>query len=188
MYPELEGRPLLGRRASFERGNIETLSGGGMDPMLLERAVHCMEYVAQLGSTGLRFVLKGGTACQLLLGGDLQRLSIDVDVATDATAPLVMGALDDIKARMDGTIYVHAPVRRRMEDGVPLLMFNITAPSYYPAQTRGTMIKLDVVLHEPLYELRTTPLSSFYYESDVRVLTPSPSAMLGDKLSALGMI
>ena len=186
MYPELEGKPLLGQRASFERGSIEALSRGGINPMLLERAVHCLEYIAQMGSTGLRFVFKGGTACQLLPGGDLQRLSIDVDVATDAPAPLVMEALDEIKARMGGTIYVHAPLRRKMDDGIPLLMFNITAPSYYPVQTRETMIKLDVVLHEPLYELRTTPLRSFYYGSDLVILTPSPSAMLGDKLSALG--
>jgi len=145
-----------------------------------------MEYVAQLASTGLRFVFKGGTACQILLGGELQRLSIDIDIATDTSEREVLDALDGISARMDGQAYAHAPVKMHGEIGVPLRLFNVTAPTYFPVQIRATMIKLDVVLHAPMYALTSTPLRSFYYKSDISVTTPTASAMLGDKMSTLG--
>ena len=145
-----------------------------------------MEYVAQLTDAGLEFIFKGGTACQLLLGGELQRLSIDIDLATRCTEEEVRDALDRVRERTEGRTYGVTPVPKKGLDAVPLAMYNVSAPTHFPGQKADTMIKLDVVLHEPGYPVWSVPLRTFYYESEVMVRTPTPSSMLGDKLTTLG--
>ena len=186
MYKELEEAPLLGRRELFDVEHIRSRAARGVDPLILERTLHCMEYVAQLTDVGLDFIFKGGTACQLLLGGELQRLSIDIDLATRCTGKEVRDALDQVQERTGGRTYSVTPVPKKGLDRVPLVMYNVSAPTYFPGQKADAMIKLDVVLHEPGYPVRPVPLVTFYYESDVLVRTPTPSSMLGDKLTTLG--
>ena len=186
IYPELEGAPLIGPKAMFEKRSIEAKARKGIDPLLLERSLHCVEYVAQMVSAGLNLVFKGGTACQLLVAEGIQRLSIDVDIAVDCSGDELRTALGSISGKMGGRTYSPAEVPKKGLDAVPLLMFNISAPTYYPGQKRETMIKLDAVLEAPRYATESHRLAMFYYDSDVRVRTPTTGAMLGDKLSTLG--
>jgi len=186
IYPELEAAELMGRKAMFERRSIEENARKGIDPQLLERSLHCVEYVAQMVSAGLELVFKGGTACQLLVGEGIQRLSIDVDIAVECSGDELRAALGSISGRLGGRTYIPAEVPKKGLDAVPLLMFNISAPTYYPGQKRQTMIKLDAMLEAPKYATEFHRLSTFYYVSDVRVRTPTTGSMLGDKLSTLG--
>jgi len=186
IYPELENAGLVGKKSLFEKASITRAARRGIDPALLERSLHCMEYAAQLASTGLDFVFKGGTACQLLVGGAVHRLSIDIDIATNATEREIRQAMISVTARTGGRTYVPADVPRKGLDGVPILMFNISAPTYYPWQKPETMIKLDIVQKTPRYDTAKRRLATFYYESDVEVRTPTVGAMLGDKMSTLG--
>jgi hypothetical protein len=186
VYEELEGAPLRGGRELFDVERIRSHAARGVDPLVLERSLHCMEYVAQLTDAGLDFVFKGGTACQLLLGGGLQRLSIDIDLATRCTGEEVRSALDRVRERVGGRTYGVTSVPKMGLDAVPLAMYNVSAPTHFPGQKADTMIKVDVVLHEPGYPVWSVPLRTFYYESEVMVRTPTPSSMLGDKLTTLG--
>lgn len=124
IYPELEGAPLIGRRAMFEKRSIEAKARKGIDPLLLEWSLHCVEYVAQMVSAGLKLVFKGGTACQLLVGEGIQRLSIDVDIAVDCSPDELRAALGSISGKMGGRTYSPAEVPKKGLDAVPLLMFN----------------------------------------------------------------
>jgi hypothetical protein len=186
IYKELENAALIGNKVLFEKQTLEKNARRGIDAMLLERSLHCLEYVAQLHSKGLNFIFKGGTACQLLVGKDIQRLSIDIDISTGAHEEDVREILENIHKSVGNQTYRPTDVPKKGLDKVPLLMFNISAPTYYPQQKTDTMIKLDAVLKMPAYETTQTSLSTFYYESELKVRTPSKSSMLGDKLSTLG--
>jgi len=186
VYDELRLGRIYGRQKYFEKNFILSASKKGIDPLLQERALHCLEYIAQLNAAGFDFVFKGGTACQLLTAEDLQRLSIDVDISADIGEKELEKIVGDICLKFGGKVYKYYKVPKKGLDKVPLAMFNIEAPTYFPAQKAETMIKLDAVLHKPEYELVKSKLKTFYYDSDVRVATPTANSMLGDKLSAIG--
>ncbi len=78
---------LVGDATLFEPENLSRLRRErGIGVVInLERALWALEYTAQLGEAGLDFVLKGGTAVQLVTDPSWPRFSVDVDICTDAT-------------------------------------------------------------------------------------------------------
>lgn len=74
----------------------------------------------------------------------------------------------------------------RVETKLPpnLVLYNIYIPSIFfkiPSK-----IELDFLLHKPNYKLQETQISTFLYESNCKVKTPTVNALLGDKLTVLG--
>ena len=58
---------------------------GRADPTLIEKTIYAFELLGQLCENHLNFVFKGGTCLLLILPG-FRRLSIDVDIVTQASA------------------------------------------------------------------------------------------------------
>jgi len=186
MYDELKIGEICGNPRYFEKEFILASGKKGIDPLLHERALHCLEYAAQLRSAGLDFVFKGGTASQLLVAEGLQRLSIDIDISTNNTEKELISVLDCISSKFKNEVYKYYKVPKKGLDKLPLVMFNVEAPTYFPAQKADTMIKLDAILHKPTYAVEKRKVNTFYYESKIEVITPTVNSMLGDKLSTLG--
>jgi hypothetical protein len=149
----------------------------------LEKAIFALEYVAQLKDAGLDFVFKGGSAVQILLGDRWNRLSIDVDICTDASEKTLTTALDAVKKRFDNKGFTYEARREEILGTFPFLSFRITTP---PITDKGRVILLDVMGLKPHFATQSTPLKSFYYDSTVSVVTPTLGTILGDKLSTIG--
>lgn len=77
----------VGTRETFDPNKIRELLSKGIVTSIanLEKAIFCLEYVGQLQEEGLDFIFKGGSAIQTLLKDKWTRLSIDVDICTDAS-------------------------------------------------------------------------------------------------------
>jgi hypothetical protein len=149
----------------------------------LEKAVFALEYVAQLKEVGLDFVFKGGSAVQILLCDRWNRLSIDVDICTDASEKTLAIALDSIKKKFGNKDFAYELRGEEILGAVPFLSFRVTTP---PITDKGRVILLDAMGLKPHYATQSTPLKSFYYDSSVSVVTPTIGAILGDKLSTIG--
>lgn len=156
----------------------------GADPVLLEKAVRCLNLVAALRRQGLNFLFKGGTALLVILP-DPGRLSIDVDIATDLEPEVLEEAL---KAVVAGTEFTSCRlVERETQAGkpVPKLHYELEYdPLVY--QRRGYIL-LDVILEEPGYADTYRHIgASFYTPADPpEVRIPTVNSSLGDKLAAL---
>ncbi len=89
----------------------------GFAASITEKAVHALEYVAQLLDTTIPFVFTGGTAAQLFLDNDAVRLSRDVDVfALGGSEQDWTEVTQRIADRFDGQVY--DPIRdERDHDG-----------------------------------------------------------------------
>lgn len=149
----------------------------------LEKAIFALEYVAQLKDVGLDFVFKGGSAVQILLGDKWNRLSIDVDICTDASEKTLTMALDAVKKRFDDKGFTYVMRGKEILGTVPFLSFRVTTP---PITDKGRVILLDAMGLKQHFATQSTPLKSFYYDSTVSVMTPTVGAILGDKLSTIG--
>ena len=66
----------------FTRQWIETVSDRFQyhDVNLIEKVIRAFSLVEMLSESGCPFIWKGGSSLMLLLGSDLHRLSIDVDI------------------------------------------------------------------------------------------------------------
>lgn len=176
-------RDLCGKAECFEESTLDSLLDKGMasSQPQLERAIHVLEYLAQLRSSGLDPLHKGGSAVQLLLPTGLQRLSVDLDIALPDREPLEE-AMEDISGKFSDDFYT-AELHSEAVPGSKFLDYRVKIP------TLGAGIaemKLDILLHEPSYETQNTALKTFFYDSDVEVRTPTVESMLGDKLTTLG--
>jgi len=175
----------VGSPENFTQTRVESLFSEGLvsSKVNLEKAIFALEYVAQLQETGLDFIFKGGSAVQILLGDRWNRLSVDVDICTDASEEELREALEAIKRRFDGEGFTYSARRDEILGTVPFLSFRVTTP---PITERGRVILLDAMGLKPHLATRKTPLRAFYYGSHVTVTTPTIGAILGDKLSTIG--
>ncbi len=94
---------LIGPEDSFDPGFIADVKrkrgiGGSVN---IEKALWALEYTNQLSEAGLDFVLKGGTAVQLVTDPTWPRFSIDVDICTGASAQELEGVLSSINDRFE---------------------------------------------------------------------------------------
>ncbi|GEM_PF-3763717 len=154
----------------------------GMDARLIDKAIGALEVVARLYSWNLNATFKGGTAAQLLLPQGLQRLSTDIDIATNAGEDYVENALDALSLA-EGFQYkkwrVNPDKQKRF-----FARYGITS-LYSPTKEA---FFLDVVFKDLQYEKQRTQLKTFYYDTKepVFALTPTLNSMLGDKLTTMG--
>jgi hypothetical protein len=151
---------------------------------LTEQALHCLELVSELSDAGLEYQFKGGNSLLLILDHP-QRFSIDVDIATDASAGDVEAVLNEIVKRFG--VFTRWGIRQHKTKPW------IALSSYYcyynslVSDEKETNIMLDVQLHTSPYHCeRKTVTCGTLYESDSCVTLPLPSSIVGDKLLTLG--
>ena len=152
------------------------------NPTNLIKALHVLEYLGQLRKEGLDPLFRGGSAVQLLLPEGWQRLSIDIDLATESSKEDVERAMRGIYERFGGEYYSYESRESEFESDVPFHNYRITIPTFEGSAT----ILLDIMGAEINYRTQRKQLRSFFYQSEVEVKTPTINAILGDKLSTLG--
>jgi len=174
----------IGTKKTFEPENIRGLLSKGVITNItnLERAIFCLEYVGQLQAEGLDLIFKGGSAVQILLGDKWTRLSIDVDVCTDASNEGLETILEKIHRKFDRKSFSYTPRDREISSRIPFYLYRIETPAI---SERSRTILLDVIGIKPRLAVQQTPLKAFFFESSASVTTPTIGA-LGDKLSTIG--
>lgn len=194
MHQDLEphAAQLIGRPQCFERERLRA-AGRALDPQLVEKAVHALEYVGQLARINAEMIFTGGTATQVLLASrgddDAIRLSKDVDLLSPsgdaADWRRATGQVADQFARQ---IYVPSE-DARTHGGltIPAIHFLVRYPTWFPSDTRPD-IELDVVFGGSSVPTQKTPLKTRLFEpkEPVSVTTPTIESMLGGKLTTLG--
>jgi hypothetical protein len=176
-------RGLLGDPSNFDEVSLRRLKRERRlrENVNIEKALWALELTAQLEEAGLGFVLKGGTAVQLVSKPAWTRFSVDVDICTDATREGVEGVLSTIRDGFDGG-FAYAPRETLGMDIGTFISYRIAAPSIGgPSRT----ILLDAYLSIPAYTTRSTSIRSFFYDSAIIVRTPTVGALLGDKLTTI---
>ncbi len=174
----------IGEKKYFDQEFIlaQVEKRNGIHQDLYERALNGLEYLDQLRDRGLDPIFKGGSAVQLLIPEGLQRLSIDIDLAINASEEEITSILKQIYNRFNKKIYNFQRV-----GGVDLpsylVLYNIYIPSLF--SDNPSKIELDFLLHEPNYEIQNTPIKTFLYESKYSVRAPTKNALLGDKLTVI---
>ncbi len=174
----------LGNKSYFDRNYIlkKIEERRGLVRDLYERALNGLEYLSQLRDMGLDPIFKGGSAVQLLIPENLQRLSIDIDLAVGCSEKELTSILQQIHNKFNNKIYDF----ERVGTDLPpyLVLYNLYIPSFF--SETPSKIELDFLLHMPNYKTQQTQIKTFLYESDYIVRTPTINALLGDKLTTLG--
>jgi len=173
----------FGRKKYFKREFIlkQVNERKGITQDLYERSLNGLEYLSQLRNMEFNPIFKGGSAVQLLIPGDIQRLSIDIDLSINSTEQEIVSVLEKIHERFDRKIYKFEKVAEPLPK---VILYNLFIPSYF--SETPSRIQLDFHLHEPSYATQQTPIKTFLYESDYIVRTPTVDALIGDKLTVLG--
>jgi len=147
----------------------------------IEKALFALEYVGQLWESGVDLVFKGGSAVQILLGDSWNRLSVDVDICTEFSKEQIEAHMNKIKKKFDGECFDFEP--RKGPKGSKFQCYRLTS---LPITNLQRKFLLDIQGLKPEYKLTKTPLKSFFYDSDIKIPTPTGSSILGDKLSVIG--
>ncbi|MFN0076833.1 MAG: nucleotidyl transferase AbiEii/AbiGii toxin family protein [Prosthecobacter sp.] len=149
---------------------------------LLEKAIVALQLLAHLVESGLPIQFKGGTSLLLRLNPP-RRLSIDIDIVTQAAPAELLAVLDTVSKHSPLGGYEHDAERDR--ELPPKKHFRVFYPSVI--EPKRDHVLLDV-LFEPEASPHCEPVSiatSFITpEREVRVLVPTVNSLLGDKLTA----
>ncbi|MFP3952472.1 MAG: nucleotidyl transferase AbiEii/AbiGii toxin family protein [Candidatus Bathyarchaeia archaeon] len=166
MSEKFIGRPRCFTREYIERKRVEK----GLTSLAnLEKALFALEYVGQLEESGLSFVFKGGSAVQILLGDRWSRLSTDVDITTGADHEEIKKHLSGINRKFRGKCFSYEK-RRVFNSGVPFYLYRLKT---MPITGSERAFLLDIMGEEVDYNTQNTPLNSFFYESNIKVDTPT---------------
>jgi predicted nucleotidyltransferase component of viral defense system len=155
---------------------------GSTNPVMLEKATVALQLLAHLAESGLPIQFKGGTSLLLRLS-PIRRLSIDVDIVTQATPEQLHDVLARVSTLAPLLGYEHDA--QRDKDLPPKKHFRV----FYQSAVEA---KRDHVLLDVLFEPEEAPhcepvtiVTSFITpEREVRVPVPTVDALLGDKLTA----
>ncbi len=155
---------------------------GSPSRVMLEKAIVALQLLGHLAESGLPIQFKGGTSLLLRLN-PIRRLSIDVDIVTQAKPEELMAVLERVSKLAPLTGYEHDAKRDKALP--PKKHFRV----FYPCvvESRPDHILLDV-----LFEPQVTPhcepvvISTPFItpEREVRVAVPTVNSLLGDKLTA----
>lgn len=156
----------------------------GKDPTLIEKVIMALTLLEQLQLSGLNFIFKGGTALILLLG-EPQRLSIDIDILVHPDhRDILPGAVESIFAL--GFFESAEEKVRQTSRMIPKTHYKF----YYRSVVSGKSepLLLDVLFEENPYTCtEALPICSSFVQCDenhLHVHTPSINCILGDKLTA----
>ncbi len=160
---------------------------GIQDPAVLERTIHAFILLERLALSRMDFLFKGGTALMLLLENP-RRVSVDIDIICTVPKEKFETAMREwvrhppfIKWEADERESDREPPKRRHYK----LYYNAACGGF-----RNPYVLLDVVEEEcgiiAEYTVKKAVDCSFLSleGNAVRVATPVPEALLGDKLTA----
>ena len=152
------------------------------DPTILERAIYAFELVGSLRKEGVDFVFKGGTSLLLLLPEPL-RLSIDVDIVTEASKKTIETALENI---VKADRFTKWEADSRTESTIPKSHYKIFYNSVINPRVPAYVL-LDV-LHSahPYPEIISREINAGFIEVKERISVdvPTINGLLGDKMTA----
>jgi len=158
---------------------------GGCAPQILERCVHALTLLGHLEESGLPFVFRGGT-CILLHLPEIHRLSIDIDIICAVTGKELESVLDAVGRRPPFTRHEESvrdgdrlPRRRHFKF---FYSSALNVNEYAPPS-----VMLDVVEEvEEIHKLESKPITTGFLEAEneIKVLLPTVSSLLADKLTA----
>ena len=149
---------------------------------MLEKSIVALQLLGHLAESGLPIQFKGGSSLLLRLN-PIRRLSIDVDIVTQARAEELIAVLERVSAFTPLAGYAHDA--QRDKELPPKKHFRIFYPSVVEA-------KNDQVLLDVLFERKAVPhcepvvINTPFItpEREVRVAVPTVNSLLGDKLTA----
>jgi len=175
----------VGTKETFDPERIRNLSSQAVIANItnLEKAIFCLEYVGQLQEEGLDFIFKGGSAVQILLGNKWARLSIDVDICTDASKEELETILEKIHYKFDKKAFSYTQRDREISNRIPFYLYRIETLAIIE---KSRTILLDAMGIRPKFATQQTSLKTFFFESTAKITTPTIGALLGDKLSTIG--
>lgn len=155
----------------------------GVDPTLLERALHAFALLGHLAESDLKFVFKGGTSL-LLHVPVIRRLSIDIDILCAAPS----SELDRILAEV-ATVppFVHYEEDERGSRGQPERRHFKFFYTPLVAGNPASYILLDVVEESNVpHEVIAKPITPTLLEirREIFVSVPTVESLLADKLTA----
>jgi hypothetical protein len=167
----------------FSREHIESVKFNA-PAALAEQAIHCLELVSELASSGLAFQFKGGNSLLLILD-EPRRFSIDVDIATDETRERIENCLVEI-VRTFGAFSRWDKRQHKTKPWIPLASYYLFYKSHYVTDDKA-FIMLDVQLKRSPYHTAFKAVSSGHlYSSNAQTDLPFPASIIGDKLLTLG--
>lgn len=149
---------------------------------ILEKAIVALQLVGHLAEVGLPFQFKGGSSL-LLVVQPIRRLSIDVDIVTQATPEELKAALDTVGRlspfngiEHDATRDAEFPPKKHYRAHYPSLFH---PPPHHILldvlfETASTHLEEPMVIRAPFIDV----------EREVRVTVPGVNGLLGDKLTA----
>ena len=155
---------------------------------LLEKVIRAFSLLEALVENGAPIIFKGGSSLLLILKGNLNRLSIDIDVICPPD--------DDIRRYLKnldkhGFLNIIPVNTEHSRKDLPASHFK----SYYDIVFSGrdddeAYIRLDVLSAEnPYYNTLTLPIESPFFKQEgepLMVRVPAIEDILGDKLTAFG--
>ncbi len=155
---------------------------GSPNPVMLEKAIVALQLLGHLAESGLPVQFKGGTSLLLRLN-PIRRLSIDVDIVTQAKPEELLTVFERVRKLAPFTAYEHDAQRDR--DLPPKRHFRF----FYPSAIEP---KIDHVLLDVLFEPQVAPHCELVIidtpfitsEREVRVAVQTLNSLLGDKLTA----
>lgn len=155
---------------------------GSPIPIMLEKAIVAIQLLSHLTESGLPIQFKGGTSLLLRLN-PIRRLSIDVDIVTQAKPKELVAVLEQVSKLSPLTGYEHDA--KRDKELPPKKHFLIFYPSVVEANIGHVLLD---VLFEPEAAPHCEPViinTPFITpEREVRVPVPTVNSLLGDKLTA----
>src|SRR6266540_2661014 len=155
---------------------------GSRNPVMLEKAIVALQLIGHLAESGLPIQFKGGTSLLLRLN-PIRRLSIDVDIVTQAKPEELLAALARVSMLAPLTGYEHDT--QRDKELPPKKHFRFFYLSAIEPKTDHVLLD---VLFEPQLAPHCEPVivnTPFITpEREVRVAVPTVNSLLGDKLTA----
>lgn len=167
----------------FTKAHLASSAGaiGSRAVVMLEKAVVALQLLGYLAEAGLPFQFKGGTSLLLRIA-PIRRLSIDIDIVTQATPETLAAALDLIATQSPFTRYEHNA--RRDKDLPPKKHYNL----YYPSAISQAEdhILLDVLFEDAAPNCSLVRIATDFITPlrNVDVMVPTTNSLLGDKLTA----
>lgn len=155
---------------------------GCRNPVMLEKSIVALQLLGHLAESGLPIQFKGGTSLLLRLN-PIRRLSIDVDIVTQAKPEELVAVLERVSRLAPLAGYEHDA--QRDKELPPKKHFRIFYPSALEAKTDHVLLDVlfesQVVPHCEPVAIQTPFITT---EREVRVAVPTVNSLLGDKLTA----
>jgi hypothetical protein len=155
----------------------------GVDPSLLERALHAFALLGHLAESGIDFVFKGGTSL-LLHVPVIHRLSIDIDILCSVPAAELNGVLAEvakvppfIRYEEDERGSRGLPARHHFKFFYTPLLAGNPAPYVFLDVVEESLVPHDVIVKPITPEI-------LEIRREILVSVPTVESLLADKLTA----